>query len=285
MVKELKELGFSDEELEEAGFSRRAVEAVDGRPVRELKDYGYEVAELKEYGAQPRTRRSHPPGVRSVLRAPRRSPHRVGVLRLDCASAPSRPSPGQPLANLSPPRLGEALRLPPLLPACSLLAGRTIVPAAARPGGRASCCEERLISVLSPVSRSETTGGWPTVRRSSPPRAPTHAVAAAVATPSHRRRFLFAAGADVQTELPRVHHSASGAAAAPCAAADASSARRLRPSHVWLLDRCVVIADTLEEAAPLFARARARRLPVADLRWLKTMLMRQRYRDPRPAPA
>ena len=101
----------------------------------------------------------------------------------------------------------------------------------------------------------------------------------------HRRRFLFAAGADVQTELPRVHHSASGAAAAPCAAADASSARRLRPSHVWLLDRCVVIADTLEEAAPLFARARARRLPVADLRWLKTMLMRQRYRDPRPAPA
>ena len=165
------------------------------------------------------------------------SPSRLSIsdaprLRLGCDSAPSRPSPGQPLANLSPPRLDEALRLPPLLPACSLLAGRTIVPAAARPGGRASCCEERLISVLSPVSRSETTGGWPTVRRSSPPRAPTHAVAAAVATPSHRRRFLFAAGADVQTELPRVHHSASGAAAAPCAAADASLARRLRPSHV-----------------------------------------------------
>mmetsp|Transcript_19741 Transcript_19741/g.61967 ORF Transcript_19741/g.61967 Transcript_19741/m.61967 type:complete len:82 (+) Transcript_19741:180-425(+) len=75
--------------------------------------------------------------------------------------------------------------------------------------------------------------------------------------------LLAAAGADVQTELPRVHHSASGPVAAPC----------------------VVIADTLEEAAPLFARARARRLPVADLRWLKTMLMRQRYRDPRPAPA
>ncbi|EOD27580.1 hypothetical protein EMIHUDRAFT_457127 [Emiliania huxleyi CCMP1516] len=107
---------------------------------------------------------------------------------------------------LRPSAADEALRLPPLLPACSLLAGRTIVPVG--------------------------DDGW--VANCAP--------------------LLAAAGADVQTELPRVHHSASGAAAAPC----------------------VVIADTLEEAAPLFARARARRLPVADLRWLKTMLMRQR---------
>ena len=51
VVKELKDLGFSDLELEEGGFSRRAVEAVNGRSVRELKESGgYLVAELREYG-------------------------------------------------------------------------------------------------------------------------------------------------------------------------------------------------------------------------------------------
>lgn len=51
MVKELKELGFPDQELEAAGFTRRAVKAVDGRSVWLLKeDGGYKVAELREYG-------------------------------------------------------------------------------------------------------------------------------------------------------------------------------------------------------------------------------------------
>ena len=51
VVKELKELGFSDKELLEAGFALRAVEAVDGRPVSELKEGGgYRVSELREYG-------------------------------------------------------------------------------------------------------------------------------------------------------------------------------------------------------------------------------------------
>ena len=51
VVKELKELGFSDDDLEAAGFTRRAIEAVDGRSVQELREQGgYAVAELKEYG-------------------------------------------------------------------------------------------------------------------------------------------------------------------------------------------------------------------------------------------
>jgi len=52
VVKALKELGFEDEELEEAGFTRRAVEAINGsRSVPELKDGGgYDVGELRQYG-------------------------------------------------------------------------------------------------------------------------------------------------------------------------------------------------------------------------------------------
>ena len=134
--------------------------------------------------------------------------------------SPSRLAISARLANLSPPRFGEALRLPPLLPACSLLAGRTIVPAAARPGGRASCCEERLILVLSPVSRSETTGGWPTVRRSSPPRAPTHAVAAAVPTPS------FIAGASCSLQAPTCRQSFRASTTRPAAPPPLRAPRR-----------------------------------------------------------
>ena len=51
VVKELKELGFSAADLHAAGFAQRAVDAVDGRPVRALKDRGgYTVVELREYG-------------------------------------------------------------------------------------------------------------------------------------------------------------------------------------------------------------------------------------------
>jgi len=52
VAKELKLLGFSDEELLTAGFTWRAVEAVNGRrSVRELKEQeGYEVTELREHG-------------------------------------------------------------------------------------------------------------------------------------------------------------------------------------------------------------------------------------------
>lgn len=51
-MKELKLLGFADEELEDAGFTRRAVEAVNGSmSVQQLKERGsYNVAELREYG-------------------------------------------------------------------------------------------------------------------------------------------------------------------------------------------------------------------------------------------
>ena len=50
LVKELKELGFSADDLLEAGFSPRAVDAVDGRSVHQIKADGYAVAELREYG-------------------------------------------------------------------------------------------------------------------------------------------------------------------------------------------------------------------------------------------
>ena len=50
VIKELHELGFSLEELLHAGFTARAVAAVDGRAVYELKEAGYAVRELREYG-------------------------------------------------------------------------------------------------------------------------------------------------------------------------------------------------------------------------------------------
>ena len=43
---ELKHLGFSDDDLVDAGYTRRAVEAVDGRSIRALKENGFDIAEV-----------------------------------------------------------------------------------------------------------------------------------------------------------------------------------------------------------------------------------------------
>lgn len=51
VVKELKELGFSNDELLGAGFAERAVAAVDGSTVQDLREIGnYSVTELRQYG-------------------------------------------------------------------------------------------------------------------------------------------------------------------------------------------------------------------------------------------
>ena len=54
VIRELKQLGFPDDELEAAGFTRRAVEAINGsRTVQELKEIGdYEAAELRQCGLE-----------------------------------------------------------------------------------------------------------------------------------------------------------------------------------------------------------------------------------------